>query len=191
MLLSFDRDGAGARSRRAAKRILLDLPYSEPYNLLNTLAAVGAATRSGCEPTGRSRSALQLACAASRRACRRGYGRQRLLQRQPDVDAGGPPSPRRDARRAARGGARHDGRAGARLGTRSTARSARRPRRSGSTCSSPSGAQRSPTRDGFDGESLLGPDARGGRRAARGDRPAGRPRARQGLPLRRLERVLA
>ncbi|MEJ7714240.1 MAG: UDP-N-acetylmuramoyl-tripeptide--D-alanyl-D-alanine ligase [Thermoleophilaceae bacterium] len=45
----------------------------------------------------------------------RGHGRERLLQRQPDVDAGGPQAPRRDARRPARGGARDHGRAGRRL----------------------------------------------------------------------------
>ena len=56
---------------------------------------------------------------------------QRLLQRQPDVDAGGPPAPRRDARGAARGGPRHDGGAGPGLRAPSTARSATRPPRSG------------------------------------------------------------
>jgi len=34
------------------ERILLDLPYSEPYNLLNTLAAVGAAQALSVKPNG-------------------------------------------------------------------------------------------------------------------------------------------
>ena len=50
MLLSFDRGRAEIESR--GERIELELPYAEPYNLLNTLAAVGAATALGIRPSG-------------------------------------------------------------------------------------------------------------------------------------------
>lgn len=56
MLLSFeahgDRPGGVAEIEAREQRILLDLPYSEPYNLLNTLAAVGAAQAIGVKPNG-------------------------------------------------------------------------------------------------------------------------------------------
>ncbi|HEU0018893.1 MAG TPA: UDP-N-acetylmuramoyl-tripeptide--D-alanyl-D-alanine ligase [Thermoleophilaceae bacterium] len=56
MLLSFeahgDRPGGLAEIEAREQRILLDLPYSEPYNLLNTLAAVGAAQALGVKPNG-------------------------------------------------------------------------------------------------------------------------------------------
>jgi UDP-N-acetylmuramoyl-tripeptide--D-alanyl-D-alanine ligase len=56
MLLSFephgDRRGGVAEIDARGERILLDLPYSEPYNLLNTLAAVGAAQALGVKPNG-------------------------------------------------------------------------------------------------------------------------------------------
>jgi UDP-N-acetylmuramoyl-tripeptide--D-alanyl-D-alanine ligase len=56
MLLSFevhdDRPGGIAEIEAREQRILLDLPYSEPYNLLNTLAAVGAAQAIGVKPNG-------------------------------------------------------------------------------------------------------------------------------------------
>jgi UDP-N-acetylmuramoyl-tripeptide--D-alanyl-D-alanine ligase len=56
MLLSFeahgDRHGGLAEIEARGERILLDLPYSEPYNLLNTLAAVGAAQALGVKPNG-------------------------------------------------------------------------------------------------------------------------------------------
>jgi len=56
MLLSFeahgDRPGGVAEIEAREERILLDLPYSEPYNLLNTLAAVGAAQAIGVKPNG-------------------------------------------------------------------------------------------------------------------------------------------
>ena len=51
MLLSFDRGRAEIEAR--GQRIELELPYSEPYNLLNTLAAVGAAIALGVRPAGR------------------------------------------------------------------------------------------------------------------------------------------
>ena len=50
MLLSFDRGRAEIESR--GEQIELELPYAEPYNLLNTLAAVGAATALGIRPSG-------------------------------------------------------------------------------------------------------------------------------------------
>jgi UDP-N-acetylmuramoyl-tripeptide--D-alanyl-D-alanine ligase len=56
MLLSFDAraDARGgiAEIEARGERILLDLPYAEPYNLLNTLAAVGAAVALGVRPNG-------------------------------------------------------------------------------------------------------------------------------------------
>jgi UDP-N-acetylmuramoyl-tripeptide--D-alanyl-D-alanine ligase len=56
MLLSFDArpDGRGGTAEIEARgeRLLLDLPYAEPYNLLNTLAAVGAAVALGVRPNG-------------------------------------------------------------------------------------------------------------------------------------------
>jgi UDP-N-acetylmuramoyl-tripeptide--D-alanyl-D-alanine ligase len=56
MLLSFDahanRGGGVAEIEARGERVLLDLPYSEPYNLLNTLAAVGAAQALGVKPNG-------------------------------------------------------------------------------------------------------------------------------------------
>ncbi len=56
MLLSFeahgDRHGGIAEIEAHGERVLLDLPYSEPYNLLNTLAAVGAAQALGVKPNG-------------------------------------------------------------------------------------------------------------------------------------------
>jgi len=51
MLLSFDRGRAEIEAR--GELINLELPYSEPYNLLNTLAAVGAVKALGVKPTGR------------------------------------------------------------------------------------------------------------------------------------------
>jgi len=57
MLLSFEAHGDGhggvAEIEVRGERILLDLPYSEPYNLLNTLAAVAAAQLIGVRPNGR------------------------------------------------------------------------------------------------------------------------------------------
>ena len=56
MLLSFEAQGDGhggvAEIEVRGERILLDLPYSEPYNLLNTLAAVAAAVAVGVKPAG-------------------------------------------------------------------------------------------------------------------------------------------
>ena len=56
MLLSFELrpDGRGGRAEIEARgeRVLLDLPYAEPHNLLNTLAAVAAATALGVRPAG-------------------------------------------------------------------------------------------------------------------------------------------
>jgi len=56
MLLAFDTaaDGRGgvAEIECRGERIVLELPYSEPYNLLNTLAAVAAAQLLGVRPNG-------------------------------------------------------------------------------------------------------------------------------------------
>ena len=51
MLLSLDDGRAEIEAR--GRLIQLELPYAEPYNLLNTLAAVGAATALGIRPGGR------------------------------------------------------------------------------------------------------------------------------------------
>ena len=50
MLLSFNAGRAEIEAR--GKTIELDLPYDEPHNLLNTLAAVGAALAVGVAPAG-------------------------------------------------------------------------------------------------------------------------------------------
>lgn len=47
-----DRPGGRAEIEARGERIELDLPYSEPHNLLNTLAAVAAATAIGVRPHG-------------------------------------------------------------------------------------------------------------------------------------------
>jgi UDP-N-acetylmuramoyl-tripeptide--D-alanyl-D-alanine ligase len=55
MLLSFENDaalGGTAEIEARGERVLLDLPYSEPHNLLNTLAAVAAAQALGVRPGG-------------------------------------------------------------------------------------------------------------------------------------------
>jgi UDP-N-acetylmuramoyl-tripeptide--D-alanyl-D-alanine ligase len=51
MLLSFDAGSAEIEAR--GRTIQLELSYSEPYNLLNTLAAVAAASAIGVRPVGR------------------------------------------------------------------------------------------------------------------------------------------
>ena len=55
MLLAFDRRGRGgvAEIEARGRRIHLELPYDEPHNLLNTLAAVAAAVALGERPGGR------------------------------------------------------------------------------------------------------------------------------------------
>ena len=50
-LLSFDDDVAHIDAR--GREITLELPFTEPYNLRNTLAAVAAAQAIGVEPSGR------------------------------------------------------------------------------------------------------------------------------------------
>jgi UDP-N-acetylmuramoyl-tripeptide--D-alanyl-D-alanine ligase len=51
MMLSFDAGRAEIEAR--GRPIALELPYAEPHNLLNTLAAVAAATALGVTPAGR------------------------------------------------------------------------------------------------------------------------------------------
>jgi UDP-N-acetylmuramoyl-tripeptide--D-alanyl-D-alanine ligase len=51
MLLSFEHGTAEIEAR--GERVVLKLDYAEPHNLLNTLAAVGAATAVGVRPAGR------------------------------------------------------------------------------------------------------------------------------------------
>jgi UDP-N-acetylmuramoyl-tripeptide--D-alanyl-D-alanine ligase len=56
MLLSFEPSGDGrggsAEIEARGEQIVLELPYAEPHNLLNTLAAVAAATALGVRPGG-------------------------------------------------------------------------------------------------------------------------------------------
>ena len=87
-------DGGRAEIEARGERIELELPYSEPHNLLNTLAAVAAARALGITPRGARRRPLLLAARRGRRAARRGDRGQRLLQRQPDVHARGSRPPR-------------------------------------------------------------------------------------------------
>ena len=112
-LLSFDAGRAEIEAH--GQTIELELAYSEPYNLLNTLAAVAAAAGRGGAPLGPGGARVLVHARRDRGAGGRGDRGQRLLQRQPDVHAGGTQAPRRDARRTARGGARHHGGAGRRL----------------------------------------------------------------------------
>ena len=56
MLLAFERTGTrggSAEIEAMGKRVSLDLAFDEPHNLLNTLAAVGAAVTVGAKPGGR------------------------------------------------------------------------------------------------------------------------------------------
>ena len=110
MLLAFDRGHAEIEAR--GERIDLELPFDEPHNLLNALAAVAAARAIGVLPSGRVEVAVLVPARRGGRAARRGDRGQRLLQRQPNVDAGGTRAPRGQPCRAADRGARHDGRAG-------------------------------------------------------------------------------
>ncbi len=94
-----EADRAGAALRRALQ------PAEHPRG-----GGRGAGRGSGA---GGPRGAPLLGDAGrDHRAARRRDRGQRLLQRQPDVHAGGPPAPRRDARGPPRGDARHDGGAG-------------------------------------------------------------------------------
>ena len=68
-------------------RIELDLPFASRHNLTNTLAAVAAARAVGVTPHGHVDVRLRGAAGRARRAGARGHRRQRLLQRQPAVDA--------------------------------------------------------------------------------------------------------
>ena len=119
--------GAGrARTVLAgSERIELELPFTSAHNLLNTLAAVAAARAVGVTPAAGGRALLGAARRA-RRARRRRARHQRLLQRQPAVDARRPGRPRpAGARAAPRRRARRHARAGARRASRTTATSAR------------------------------------------------------------------
>ena len=108
--------------------------YSEPHNLLNTLAAVAAARALGVHRGRRGGRALLL-------AARRGRGAPGGVTVVNDCYNANPMSMRaaldhlaRSAGRAPDRGARDDGRAGRRARPATTARSARTRPRSGSTC---------------------------------------------------------
>ena len=110
MLLSYSAGRAEIEARGRA--LELELPFDEPHNLLNTLAAVAAARGDRRAPERPRRGGVLLAPGRGGGAARGRDGRERLLQRQPDVDAGGTRTPGPEPRRAAPGRARDDGRAG-------------------------------------------------------------------------------
>ena len=161
----------------------LDLPYAEPYNLLNTLAGVAAALAVGVRPSGRVEPAfssmrgeivelaggvtvvndcynanpMSMRAALTHLAETPADRRVALLGTMAELgrELGRlPPRDRARGRRAGRGRADHGGRGGGAL--------RRRVRR----------------------RELLHRHARGGRRAAGRDRAAGRPGADQGLAQR-------
>ena len=135
-LLSFDgragRDRGARRARRSSSSAT-----REPHNLLNTLAAVAAARALGRRPSsGRVDVQLLLAARRGRGAARRRDGGQRLLQRQPDVDARRPRPPGRQRRRAPDRGARRRWPSSARTSRALPPRDRRARRRArASTCS--------------------------------------------------------
>ena len=149
MLLAFDAGRAEIEAR--GERIELELPYAEPYNLLNTLAAVGAALALGVRPGGPVEprfSSLRgeiVELPGGVTVVNDCYNANPMSMRAALQHLAETPAERRVAMlgtMAELGPAR----------TRSTATSARRPPRWGSTCSSPSGRRPPATRDGFDGE---------------------------------------
>ena len=70
MLLSFDAGRAEIEAR--GKTIELELPYDEPHNLLNTLAAVGAALAVGVRARRGRWTRASRACAARSSSCPEG-----------------------------------------------------------------------------------------------------------------------
>ncbi len=84
--------GAGIASgevviRHEAQRMTLRPSFAQRHNLANLLAAVAAARALGVTPEGELRGALLGAARRADRAARGDRPGQRLLQRQPDVDA--------------------------------------------------------------------------------------------------------
>ena len=105
------RRDRGAHGERRPDSLLFRAPQSAQHTgRRGRGAGVG-------RPRGRAgECALLLVARRGRGAARRGYRGQRLLQRQSDVDAGGPGPPRGERRRAPHRRARDDGRAGPRVG---------------------------------------------------------------------------
>ena len=103
------RERPGGDRRARARSSSSSCRYAEPHNLLNTLAAVAAARSVGVPASGSVSVQLLVAARRGRGAAGRRYRRERLLQRQPDVDAGCPRSPRGEPRRAPDRRARRDG----------------------------------------------------------------------------------
>ena len=136
-------------------------PFAEPYNLTNALAAIAGGVALGVRPRGYGRPShrhrLLPVPRRTGQARRRDRPRERLLQRQPGVDARGA-RPSRDPRGAAHGRrARDDGRARRRRvpvpprgrrprprgrGSTSSSASARSPANTTPTNSSPTPARR-------------------------------------------------
>ena len=146
---------AAPRSRRARRRVELELGYSTSRTTCSTRSPRSPRrTRSGVPVERRASSvALLVAARRGRRAPGRRDRRERLLQRQPDVDARGPRAPGRRRRRE-----RARWRCSATMAElgdgadATTARSARTRPRSASTCWSRSASWRSPTRRASSGE---------------------------------------
>ncbi len=84
-LLSYTAGRAEIEAR--GERVDLELGYAEPHNLLNTLAAVAAAGALGRARGGPGGGAVLVAARPGGGAPGRCCGRERLLQREPDVDA--------------------------------------------------------------------------------------------------------
>ena len=133
-------------------------------NALAALAAARAVGRRAATACWTSR------CRALRgpadRAARRHRRRQRLLQRQPDVDARRPRRPRRVRVRAPRRRARRHARARARRGPLPRGDRRPRPRRAASTCSSPSARAPRTCADGSAARCIALRRRRGGRRGS-------------------------
>ncbi len=162
----------------------LELPFSEPYNLLNTLAGVAAALAVGVRPSGR----VEPAFSSMRGEIVELGGGVTVVN---DCYNANPMSMRAALKHlaetpaaAARGGAGHHGRAGRRL-RRLPPRDRPRGRRAGRGRADHGGRRGGALRRRVRRRVLLHRHPRGGRRAAVGDRAPGRPGADQGLAQRR------
>ena len=136
----------------------------------NALAALAAARALGVEPTGALDVELSSCAASAIELPERRRRHQRLLQRQPDVDARRPRRPRRDRARPPRRRARRHARARARRARASTARSATHARAAGVDVLVTVGAARRGCADGYGRGRTRVPDAAAAARARAGAR---------------------